>query len=450
MGIKGLTNQIKEKAPESVRVEQLKNYFGRIIAIDASTAIYQFLIAVRTGEDGNQLKNQMGEVTSHLQGMFYRTIRLIVNGIKPVYVFDGKAPEFKSEELAKRREKREKAQADFEKAKEAGDSISSAKFQKRTVRATKEHVEDCKRLLKLMGIPYIEAPSEAEAQCAVLCKSKKVYAVASEDMDTLTFGSPRMIRNLTSSQAKQKQILEFDLEKVLKSFKLTMDQFIDFSILCGCDYTDTIAGAIASHKAYRVSENFRYEEARNLFKNPQVIDPNEITFKWSDPDPQGLIEYLCKEKGFQQERIEKGIEKLQKARKEPVQSQKEQKEKEQKEKEQKEKEQKKEQREKEEQEKEQKQKEKEQKQKEKEQKQKEQKKEQKEKEQREKEQREKEQKVDQKVDQKEQKEKEKENKKEKRKNHSKKRKKKKDLKKDSVKKEKQQKQKRKTRSSKRK
>jgi flap endonuclease-1 len=58
-------------------------------------SIYQFLIAVRQ-RDGEMLQNEQGETTSHLMGFFYRTIRMVENGIKPCYVFDGKPPELKS------------------------------------------------------------------------------------------------------------------------------------------------------------------------------------------------------------------------------------------------------------------------------------------------------------------------------------------------------------------
>lgn len=140
---------------------QYNNGLGRKIAIDASMCLYQFLIAVRA--EGAQLTSVDGETTSHLMGMFYRTIRMLENGIKPAYVFDGKPPELKSGELSKRQEKREEAQKALEKATEDGDAADMDKFNRRLVRVTKQHNAEAKELLKLMGVPYIEAPSEAEA-----------------------------------------------------------------------------------------------------------------------------------------------------------------------------------------------------------------------------------------------------------------------------------------------
>lgn len=116
MGIRGLTTLLADLAPKCITESSISQYFGRKVAIDASMSIYQFLIAVRS--DGNVLTNEAGETTSHLMGMFYRTVRMLENGIKPVYVFDGKPPELKAKELAKRSEKRAVATKDLEEATE--------------------------------------------------------------------------------------------------------------------------------------------------------------------------------------------------------------------------------------------------------------------------------------------------------------------------------------------
>ncbi|XP_057769655.1 flap endonuclease 1 [Salvia miltiorrhiza] len=332
MGIKGLTKLLADNAPNSMKEQKFESYFGRKIAIDASMSIYQFLIVV--GRSGTEmLTNEAGDVTSHLQGMFSRTIRLLEAGIKPVYVFDGKPPDLKKQELAKRYSKRADATEDLNTAQETGNKEDIEKFSKRTVKVTKQHNDDCKKLLRLMGVPVIEAPSEAEAQCAALCKADKVYAVASEDMDSLTFGAPKFLRHLMDPSSKKIPVMEFEVSKVLEELNLTMDQFIDFCILCGCDYCDSIRGIggmtalklIRQHgsienileninkERYQIPEDWPYQEARTLFKEPSVLT-NDDELKWSPPDEQGLISFLVNENGFNSDRVTKAIEKIKAAK----------------------------------------------------------------------------------------------------------------------------------------
>ena len=332
MGILGLSKLIAEVAPAAVKENEMKNYFGRKVAVDASMSLYQFLIAVRS--DGAVLANADGETTSHLMGTFYRTIRMIDNGLKPVYVFDGKPPTMKSGELEKRGERRAEAEAALAKAKEEGDADEIDKQSRRLVKVGKDHVEDCKRLLSLMGVPYVEAPCEAEAQCAELVKRGKVYAVGTEDMDALTFGSSVLLRHLTFSEARKMPIKEFHLDRVLQGLELTEAQFIDLCILLGCDYCEKIRGVgpksayklIKEHgdietiltkldgKKHTAPENWPYKEARRLFLQPEVTPANEVELKWEKPDEDGLVKYMCEEKGFAEDRIRNGAKKLLKAR----------------------------------------------------------------------------------------------------------------------------------------
>ena len=183
-------------------------------------SIYSFLVAVRS--DGQQLMSDTGETTSHLMGMYNRTLRIDDNGIKPLYVFDGAPPKLKSGELAKRFARKNEATEAHDEAKETGTAEDVEKFSRRTVRVTREHNEECRRLLKLMGIPFIVAPTEAEAQCAVLARAGKVYAAASEDMDTLTFNAPILLRHLTFSEQRIEPILEIHFVIVLHG--LSMDR----------------------------------------------------------------------------------------------------------------------------------------------------------------------------------------------------------------------------------
>ncbi|KAF9648177.1 PIN domain-like protein [Thelephora ganbajun] len=349
MGIKGLTGLISEHAPAAIQEHKINTLFGRKVAIDASMSIYQFLIAVRQ-QDGQLLQNDAGEVTSHLMGFFYRTIRMVENGIKPAYVFDGKPPELKSGVLSKRLERREEAKEAGEEAKETGTAEDLDKFSRRTVKVTREHNEECRKLLGLMGIPVVVAPSEAEAQCAELARGGKVYAAGSEDMDTLTFNTPILFRHLTFSEAKKQPILEVDLKKALDGLNMTMSQFIELCLLLGCDYLEPIKG-VGPKTAYKlmqehgslgkvlehlrskatakqdddaeegkkkrggihIPEEWPWEEAKKLFESPDVTPADQTELEWKEPDIEGLVDFLVREKGFMEDRVRKSCEKLTKA-----------------------------------------------------------------------------------------------------------------------------------------
>lgn len=337
MGIQGLTKLIRDNCPGAIKEGKLKQYTGMKVAIDASNALYQFMVAIRSmGQAGGasaQLTNEAGEVTSHLQGMFARTIRMMELGIKPVWVFDGKPPALKGGELAKRSKAKAKAKADLAAAKESGNAELIERYSKRTVRVTTEHNADVKTLFKLMGVPVVEAPCEAEAQCAALARSGKVYAAASEDMDTLCFTSPVLLRKFSAAESKKLPVLEINLNRVLEGLGFTHSQFVDLCILMGCDYMGTIRGVgpktalnlIRKHgniegvlanlgPKYQVPEDFNFHGARQLFHHHEVLDPADMPLRFGTPDREGLLRFLVDEKGFNPERVGRQIDRLEKAR----------------------------------------------------------------------------------------------------------------------------------------
>uniref|UniRef100_A0A6U4MAU8 Flap endonuclease 1 n=1 Tax=Hemiselmis andersenii TaxID=464988 RepID=A0A6U4MAU8_HEMAN len=338
MGIKQLMKMIGDNAPDAVKEIKIEALFGRKVAVDASMSIYQFLIAMQHSDGTVMLTNKEGETTSHIQGLMNRTVRLAECGIKPVYVFDGKAPDLKRATLDDRKEKREASEAALAAAKEAGDQENMEKFSKRTVRVTKEMTEDAKTLIKLMGFPIIEAPTEAEAQCAVMAKNGLVHAVISEDMDTLTFGAPVFIRNAFQPESRKMPINEISLEKVLAGLDVTMPQFIDLCILMGCDYCGTIKGVgpktalekIQKHKDMAgvirsidqsksaLPDPFNHEEIHAFFDKPEVLSSEQIEeqklLEWAAPDEEGLKKFLIEKMQFNETRIANVIDKLKKAR----------------------------------------------------------------------------------------------------------------------------------------
>lgn len=211
------------------------------------------------------------------------------------------------------------------------------KFTRRTVKATKQHTEECKKLLRLMGIPVIQAPCEAEAQCASLVRGGFAFAAGSEDMDTLTFATPVLLRHLTFSEARKMPISEIILESMLEGLEMNMDEFIDLCILLGCDYCDSIKGigptrAVTLIKQYRnietilqnldpekypIPTEWPFKEARDLFKHPNVLtadDPQLAQIKWEQPNEEEIVKFMVTENGFNEKRIRAGVEKLIKAR----------------------------------------------------------------------------------------------------------------------------------------
>ena len=341
MGIHELSKVIGDHAAEAMSEHQTSQYFGRKVAVDASTFLYQFLVSIRQAEGAATLTDATGASTAHLIGLVARTVHLCSIGVKPVYVFDGAPPTLKSGELAKRSaraaEAREKLAALQE--SETADAEELAKYAKRTTRVTRQQSDEAKKLLELMGIPVVQAPCEAEAQCAAMAKAGLVWGVASEDMDALPLGSTILLRHMTASESKKLPVQEIHLDKVLQGLDMDMKQFIDLCILLGCDYCDTIKGIgrkravelIQKHKCienvlasldktkYPTPESFPFDEVRELFANPPVTDPATLKLVWKEPDREGLIEFLVKEKGFNEERLKGQIEKLSKARKTPTQ-----------------------------------------------------------------------------------------------------------------------------------
>jgi len=281
------------------------------------------------------LSNTSGEVTSHIQGFLSRTVKLLELGVKPVFVFDGKPPMLKSQTLEGRREKKEEADEELAAALATGDAEDIRKAAHRTARATPQMNADCQELLRLLGCPVIIAPSEAEASCAALCRSRHVDAVATEDMDALTFGTPLMLKNLFDTESSRTQtkrpVYEVRLETMLAQLDVSMASFIDFCILCGCDYCGTIRGigpntafklikthgsieaAVASldaTKAAGVPVEWPVAEARALFQVPDVVDTHSASLRWEPPNYDGLVTFLVGRHSFNESRVAKVVERL--------------------------------------------------------------------------------------------------------------------------------------------
>jgi flap endonuclease-1 len=270
----------------------LKTLKGRLLGIDAFNVIYQFLSNIRE-YDGSPLKDSRGNITSHLSGLFYRNISLLENGIVPIYVFDGKPPALKDKTIKERIALKEKAEEEYRLSLAMGDYEKAKSFASRTSRLTKEMIDESKELLNSIGIAVIDAPSEGEAEASFLCRIGSVFSAVSQDYDSILFGSPRLIRNLTISGKRRygrtgrvvdvkPEIIESN--DLLRKLGITREQLIDMGILIGTDFNDGIKG-VGPKKAYQLVKKYgslrnipsikieNYEERSNLVLDPEVFDP---------------------------------------------------------------------------------------------------------------------------------------------------------------------------------
>lgn len=314
---------------------KLEDLSGKVIAIDAYNALYQFLAIIRQ-PDGTPLKDNSGRITSHLSGLLYRTSNLIELGIKPIYVFDGTPPALKEVEIKRRVKAKEEALIKYEQALKEG-RIEEARMYAQATSSLKDYMaEDSKRLLDLMGVPWVQAPSEGEAQAAHLVKRGDADYCASQDYDSLLFGAPRLVRNVTISgrrklPGKNVYIEVFpeivELEQVLKECEITHQQLIDIGILIGTDYNPEGVKGLGPKTALKlIREHGSLENAlphiknaefpvdpqkiREIFQNPKVTDNYEI--EWREPDVNAVIDFICRERDFSEERVRKALEKMQK------------------------------------------------------------------------------------------------------------------------------------------
>ena len=305
------------------RESDLKSYNSRVIAFDAFNMLYQFLSSVRQ-YDGSYLMDSKGRITSHLSGIFYRMTSLMSNGIRPVFVFDGIAPAFKKREQEERREKKREAAEKYEKALEKGDYEAAASYASQVSYLTKDMIESAKKLLELMGIPVVQARSEAEAQAAAMCSRGIVDFVASQDFDSLLFGSPKLVRNLSLTEKRKlpgkravvsTAIEEYSLKENLESLGLTREGLVVIGMLVGTDFNDGVRG-IGPKKALREVKAIGWEKAMEKYSLPAEVfeffmSPpyREVELEFRKPDWGKVKEYLCGEYEFSEARVDKAIEK---------------------------------------------------------------------------------------------------------------------------------------------
>ncbi|WP_409200026.1 flap endonuclease-1 [Methanobrevibacter sp. DSM 116169] len=299
-----------------------KDLDSRIIAIDAFNIIYQFLSGIRQ-QNGQPLMDSDGNVTSHLSGLLYRNSSIIDKGIKLVYVFDGESSIHKQKTILKRREIRNESEKKWKAALDSGDDEEARKYAIRSSKMTPYIIESSKKLLNLMGIPYVQASGEGEAQASYMVQKGDAWAVGSQDYDCLLFGADKIVRNLTlTSKIGDLELLK--LKDVLNKLDLTREDLVNIALLVGTDFNEGKKGIgaktglklLKDNKIDKAIEELNNEsdedldEIKNIFLNPDVNTDYKI--KWKNPNEDGLVEFLSNQHGFSKERVVNASRKLKK------------------------------------------------------------------------------------------------------------------------------------------
>ena len=315
---------------QPITLEQMS---GKILAVDAYNALYQFLAIIRQ-PNGTPLRDHNGRITSHLSGILYRTANLTEKGIKVTFVFDGKPPELKRQEILKRRDLKSEAKARYERAIKEGRIEEARTYAQATSQIKDTMVNDAKTLLDALGISWLQAPSEGEAQAAYIAAQGDAWGVASQDHDSLLFGTPRMVKNLAITGRRklprrdayvevEPKVIE--LPNILRDISLTREQLVDVGILIGTDFNpDGIKGIGPKTALKLIQENGNIEKAiknrsdieisfdvetiRQIFLYPNVT--SNYSLKWSEPNEEKVIDFLCRERDFSEERVHKAISKM--------------------------------------------------------------------------------------------------------------------------------------------
>lgn len=223
-----------------IEQRELASYTGEVVAIDAHHWLFRYMTVQVRYRDESYYTTSDGDEVPNLLGMLRGLPTLINAGVKPVFVFDGVPEELKAAEIESRRESRTEAKEKMEAAREAGDVTAARKFKSQSQRLTPVIHETSRELLRLLGIPFVEANGAGEGYAAQLAvdDTTPVSAVFSGDYDALLFGSPETIRPISGGDGVERIVLDETLESIGVSY----DEFIDAAILIGTDYNPGVSG----------------------------------------------------------------------------------------------------------------------------------------------------------------------------------------------------------------
>lgn len=290
------------------------------VAVDSYLQLYKYLTAIR-GSQGDYQRNDDGEPISHLIGMMKFSSQLLEARVKPVFVFEGGYPDLKKETLSDRGDKKSNARDEYEAAKERGDDAAMRKWGPRTTRVTDHMVDECKSLFDSLGVPYVDAETEADPQCAKLMNDGVCDYVLSDDSDVLLYGADAILRNWDGSATEL-----LPRKSILDNTGLTMDELVQTQILIGCDYNDGAHGVgwVTAQKYVNQSETFtdaveralekdsdvnpkRMHRVYEWFQDPAVKPVDEDDLEFRDP-PRSVAQEFLLDKGLAPRQVHSALE----------------------------------------------------------------------------------------------------------------------------------------------
>jgi len=301
---------------EEVSFEELS---GSVVAVDAHNWLYRYLTTTVKFTSESVYTTEAGEEVANLVGVVQGLPKFFEADMTPVMVFDGGVTDLKSDEVERRREQRERAEEKQQAAEAAGDAVEAARLEARTQRLTETIHETTRGLLDRLDVPYIEAPAEGEAQCAHMAATGAADYAGSEDYDTMTFGAPGTLRQLTSKGNPEL----LDLQATRTEHDITYEQLVDVALLMGTDFNDGVSGygpktAVKAVKEYgdvwgvMEAEDVYVENAdriRELFFDPPVTDDYELDLD-VDPELDAARSYITETWEIPEAEVERAFERI--------------------------------------------------------------------------------------------------------------------------------------------
>ena len=316
----------------------------KIIAVDAPNIIMGLFNFARKNTDGTNaglILDRTQRPISHLYGLLYRINHYYSKKIFPIFCFDGRVSELKRLITKDQLKDFIFTQKWYETAIRNGNKELAQQIALSKEYMWQNIINESKQLLGALGVPYLESPASAESQCAYLVKKGIANYSNSQDFDSLLFGCPYVVQNLSKSlrrkvqgrwQYQKIQPVQIDLKKNLKNLGISIFQLVDIGILIGTDYFPGIHGigpkkALTLIRKYNILESVILNERRNydfqeltpeIFKKVRKLllfpDINEHidNFLWNPPNITRALSLMCEEHYLDRERVIKNLEKFSK------------------------------------------------------------------------------------------------------------------------------------------